>query len=126
MIRALPQVAWRVASFPATLLHELTHYLLALPWSDESVVVIGEGGDALHAVDYRDDVPAWAPIVASLGPTMLGSLVGVIGLYRLLNSPPGGLNEWLLVGGLTAWWVIYVAPSGDDLDFHKTGESNDG
>lgn len=126
MIRTLPQVVWRVASFPAMLLHELTHYLLALPWSDESVVVIGEGGQAVHAVDYRDDVPGWAPILASLGPTMLGALVGLIGLWRLVQTPPGSINEWLLAGAIASYWVIYVAPSGADLDFNTTQNTDNG
>lgn len=126
MIRNSAHIAWRVASFPAMLLHELTHYLLALPWSEESVVVIGEGGQAVHAVDYRDDVPEWVPLLASLGPTVLGSVAGLYGLYRLFASPPGTVNQWLVAGALAAYWVIYVAPSGDDLDLYTNGDSNNG
>jgi hypothetical protein len=114
-------VLWRVMSLPATLLHELTHFLLALPWADQSAIIVDDQG-ICHGVDWTDDAPRWAIILASLGPTFLGALVGIIGLWRLATVPPGGSREWLIAGALAAYWSIYVAPSGDDLDIHETSE----
>lgn len=112
---------WRLASWPATLLHELTHMLLALPWAEESAIIVD--GDVGHYVNWSPTAPQWAILLASLGPTLLGSLVGVVGLYQLVTSPPGTVAEWLLAGAIAGWWTIYAAPSGDDLDLHEPDQN---
>lgn len=113
----LAHALWRIASLPATLAHELTHLLLALPWATESAIVIDDVG-AAHLVDWEPGTPRWAIVLASLGPTILGSIVGLVGLWLLVQSPPGTLNDWLLAGAIAGWWVIYASPSPADLDFH--------
>jgi hypothetical protein len=117
---------WRLASWPATLLHELTHMLLALPWAEESAIIVDDVGVA-HHVNWRQDTPMWAIVLASLGPTMLGSVVGLVGLIQLVTTPPGTVTEWLLAGAIAGWWTIYAAPSGDDLNIHRPDDrSNQG
>jgi hypothetical protein len=103
------------ASWPATLLHELTHFLLALPWADENAIIRDEGGVA-HYCSWGEDVSAWSVWLVSLGPTLLGSVVGVIGLWRLVSAPPGTAGEALVAAAIAGYWIIYVVPSGDDLD----------
>lgn len=109
----------RLASWPATLAHELTHMFAALPWAKESAVIVDDRGPA-HYVTWRDETPRWAIWIASLAPTLLGSLVGVVGLARLAMTPPSTLNEWALAAAIAGYWIIYVAPSGDDLDIPET------
>jgi hypothetical protein len=101
---------------PATLAHELTHWLVSLPWAEQSGVCYTPAGFD-HVAEWGDDVPTWAIILTSIAPTLLGSLVGLIGLWRLFNAPPGSTRAWLVTGSIAGWWVIYVAPSADDLDF---------
>jgi hypothetical protein len=116
-IALLATLAWRLASWPATLLHELTHLLLALPWTEESAIIVDDAGVA-HYCTWRDDAPTLGIVLASLGPTILGSVVGLIGLIQLVTAPPGTLNDWLIAGAIAGWWVIYAAPSSDDLDIN--------
>jgi len=116
-------VAWRLASLPATLAHELTHLLLGLPWAEQSAIIVDDQG-ICHGVDWSDETPQWAVVLSSLGPTLLGSLVGLIGLWRVLTVPPGSSRAWLLSAALAAYWVIYVMPSGDDLDIYDTEQTN--
>jgi len=112
---------WRLVSLPPTMLHELTHFLLSLPWAEGSAIICDDEG-VVHGVNWTDDAPRWGIVLASLGPTFLGALVGIIGLWRLATVPPGGSREWLIAGTLAAYWSIYVAPSDDDLDIHNPGE----
>lgn len=114
----------RAISWPATLAHELTHMLVALPWAVESAIIVDERGPA-HYVRWDDDTPAWAVWLASLAPTLLGSAVGLIGLLRLLTAPPATLNTWLLAGAIAGYWTIYVAPSHDDRDINPPGDTNE-
>jgi len=120
-LQRLGSAAWRVGSLPATLLHELTHFVLGLPWADESAIV-ADGDGVVHGINWEPDTPQWAIVMCSLGPTILGSLVGAVGLWRLVVAPPGTTRTWLLAGALAAYWVIYVTPSGDDLDIHDNTE----
>jgi len=122
--RRVAHAIWRVVSLPAMLAHELTHLLLSLPWATESAIVIDDLG-AAHLVDWEPGTPRWAIVLASLGPTLLGSAVGLVGLWQLLQSPPGNLNQWLLAGAIAGWWTIYAAPSGTDLDIHQPEQRAD-
>lgn len=121
-IQRLGHVWWRLLSLPATMAHELTHMLLAVPWAEESAIIVDDVG-VVHAVNWTDDAPRWGIILSSLGPTFLGALVGFVGLWQLLTSTPSGPNDWLIAGALAAWWVIYATPSGDDLDIY-TGNTD--
>jgi len=114
MIRNTCTRVSRIVSWPATLLHELTHMLLAVPWAAESAIIVDEDGPACY-VTWATSAPRWGIVLASLGPTLLGAIVGVLGLWQLATSPPGSLNQLLLSAGIAAYWVIYVAPSEDDL-----------
>jgi len=109
---------WRVASLPATLAHELTHMLLAAPWADETAVAWHADGVACFT-NWTPSAPRWAIVLASLGPTILGSLVGIGGLWQMLTAPPSSSRELLITAAIAAWWVIYTTPSGDDLDIHN-------
>jgi hypothetical protein len=104
---------WTAVSTPAMVLHELTHALVAQPWAERSAVVFDGASAAVH-IEWSDDPPAWGVTLAHLAPTLLGTLVGLIGLVQLATSPPTGLNQWLVAGAIAAYWTIYVAPSGDD------------
>ena len=121
-ISIIGTVCWQLASLPPTLAHELTHWLVSLPWADESAVIHDEQG-FVHGVNWTDETPDWAIVLTSIAPLLLGSVVGLIGLWRLIAAPPGSPREWLVAGSLAGYWVIYVAPSGDDLNF-QTGEGS--
>jgi hypothetical protein len=123
-LRTAASVWWRLLSLPATLAHELTHLLLALPWADESAIIFDGRGPA-HYVNWQDSVPRSAVVLASLGPTILGSVVGLVGLVLMLQDPPAG-RELVLAGGVAAWWVIYVSPSPDDLDLYSAQDNDNG
>jgi len=107
------------------MLHELTHFLLALPWAEESAIIADQQGLA-HGVTWTDDAPTWAIVLASLGPTFLGALVGVVGLFRLVTQPPATMNQWLLSAAIAGYWVIYASPSGEDLDIYDNNSENHG
>jgi hypothetical protein len=114
---------WLAISLPTTMLHELTHWLVGLPWADESAIFYETDGYGFgHGVNWGDDVPTWAPIVTSLAPTLLGALVGLIGLWRLFVAPPDGFTELATAAIASLYWGIYCLPQGDDLDIY----SNDG
>lgn len=120
-VTRIGRATWRWASMPATLAHELTHFLLALPWAEESAIISDEEG-IIHGVTWTDDAPQWAIWLASLGPTFLGAVVGAVGLWQLASHPPASLNDWLLAATVAAYWVIYAAPSSDDLNIHRHQE----
>jgi hypothetical protein len=109
---------------PATLAHEVTHWVVSLPWSEQSAVIHDETG-FVHGVEWRDETAAWVVILTSLAPTILGSAVGLVGLYRLFTVPPGNTRQWLITAAIAGWWVIYVCPSDDDLDFALTTEDEE-
>jgi hypothetical protein len=119
MLRTLTAACWAVASMPATLAHEVTHWLVSLPWSEQSAV-IHDGSGFVHGVEWSDETPAWAVVLTSIAPTILGSVVGCVGLYRLLTAPPPTTRAWLVSASIAGWWVIYVCPSADDLDFSRS------
>jgi len=121
MIRTLS----KAVSWPAMILHELTHMALALPWADESAIIVDETGPA-HHVNWADDTPLWAVALTSLGPTLLGSLVGLVGLWRLLTAPPASASDMLVAAAIAGYWVIYVAPSPADLDIQAPEQRNGG
>jgi hypothetical protein len=108
---------WLIVSFPTTLLHELTHWLTGLPWADESAIFYENGFG--HVTNWGDDVPAWAPVVTSLAPTLLGALVGVIGLWQLFASPPSDFESLATAAIASLYWGIFTLPQGDDLDIYQ-------
>jgi len=118
MLRTIVAACWSVASMPATLAHEATHWLVSLPWASQSAVIHDDCG-FVHGVEWGEQAPTWAIVFTSLAPTLLGSLVGLIGLLRLLTAPPGSTRVWFVTGAIAGWWVIYVMPSSDDLDFYS-------
>lgn len=115
----LMAVCWRLASLPPTLAHELTHMLLSVPWADETAIAWHEHGVS-NFVAWSEDAPQWAVVLASLGPTFLGALVGIGGLWQIVAAPPSSGTDMLITGALAAWWVIYAAPSPDDMDIYQT------
>jgi len=117
--RAL-SACWRVASLPATLAHELTHMLLSVPWADETAVAWHRDGVACFTA-WSDEAPQWAIVLSSLGPTLIGSIAGIGGLWQLFTAPPETSSGLLTTAAIAAWWVIYVTPSGDDLDIYDNG-----
>lgn len=108
---------WRLTSLPPMLAHELTHFLLALPWAEQSAIVVDDSGP-FHGVDWTDDAPRAAIVLSSLGPTFVGTIAGGIGLWHLWHSPPSSARQWVLVGVSAIWWSIYAAPSPADADIH--------
>lgn len=118
MIRSLTTACWSIASLPATLAHEVTHWLvsLSMPWSEQSAV-IHDGSGFVHGVEWGEETPLWAIVLTSIAPTLLGSVVGCVGLYRLFLAPPGTTRAWFVSAAIAGWWVIYACPSADDLDF---------
>jgi len=101
--------------------------LVALPWAEESAIIVDDRGPA-HYVTWADETPLWAVVLASLAPTMLGTVVGIIGLLRLLIAPPATAGQTLVAAAIAGYWVIYVAPSPDDLDIQEPeqNQSNSG
>lgn len=105
---------WLLVSLPTTLLHELTHWAAGLRWATESAVFY-ENGEIGHVVNWSDDVPDWAPIVTSLAPTLLGALIGLIGLWRLVTVQPETFEQLATAAIASIYWGIYCLPQGDDL-----------
>jgi hypothetical protein len=122
-LTTIATVCWQLMSLPASMLHELTHFVLAQPWAEQSAIIWDDQG-LVHGVDWQPETPRWAIVLASLGPTILGSLVGLVGLWRLLTAPPATLNEWLIAGAIAGWWTIYASPSPDDLDIYQPEQSD--
>ena len=105
-MRRLTQAAGLLTFLPA-LAHELTHYALASLGTDDAEIRFEIAGS------YA--VTSWPPLdssalrfVASLGPTLIGSLVAVAWLASGLS-----LGKWdlLAVVGL----VVYTLPSPSDI-----------
>lgn len=113
---------WRLASFPATLAHEVLHMIASLPWADRGGIVFGDGPPECRVV-WQDDAPDWGLILASLAPTFVGAGVGIVGLWLLVTHRPNSAREWLLAAAAAAEWVIFVAPSGDDLETAQTRQT---
>ena len=56
---------------PPTIAHELTHGVLALPWARQLVFVFEpDTASASVGVDWVDDAPTWAIVLAHFGPLL--------------------------------------------------------
>jgi hypothetical protein len=124
MIRAVKRLAALVA-FPIALVHELGHYLAALPWADDSIMLIDPaGGRATTFIEFSDEAPRWAVAIACVFPTVLGVVVatGALVWWGLAGLAfPVDLIGWmrLSIGALS--WGVFTWPSPDDLDGARNG-----
>jgi hypothetical protein len=113
------QAATAALTFLPTLLHELTHMLISLPWAERVTISVRvRSADAQAGVDWRkgaDEVPGWGIWLAAYGPALIGGLVGIWGVARLVGGGvPQEPRTLLLSGVLAVWWAVYTLPSGDD------------
>jgi hypothetical protein len=115
-------------AFPIALVHELGHYLAALPWADDSIMLIDPaGGRATTFIEFRNDAPRWAVAIACVFPTVVGVIVATItlvwwGLEGL--AMPVDLVGWmrLSIGALS--WGVFTWPSADDLEGARHGPAD--
>jgi hypothetical protein len=114
-----------LVAFPVALAHELSHYLAALPWADESAILLEPaGGRATTLITWRADAPRWAVALACLFPTVLGAGLGVAALvwWGLAGlAVPADLEGWmrLTIGALS--WGVFTWPSPSDLAAAREG-----
>jgi hypothetical protein len=106
----------RVISWPAALAHELTHLIIALPWSRQSAIVFDGKGGASAQIQWADDAPVWAIWISYRAPLLLGSAVGLAGLMQLALT--GLTTSPLVAAAIAAYWIIYVTPSKADLQIN--------
>jgi hypothetical protein len=97
--------------------------LLAAPWANETAVAWHRDGVACFT-DWEDNAPQWAIALASLGPTLIGAIVGIGGLWQLFTAPPNAGSDLAITGAIAGWWVIYAMPSADDLDIYDNRDTN--
>jgi len=109
---------FRYLTLPATVAHELTHAVTGLPWATRIAIEWRRSGTAVAHIDWRDNAPWWAIGMTALAPFAAGSLAATLALIQWINggmptpSTPLGWSQWTIVA---MWWVVFVAPSGDDL-----------
>jgi hypothetical protein len=114
-----------LVAFPIALVHELGHYLAALPWADDSVILIDPaGGRATTFIDFSDGTPRWAVAVACVFPTLVGLAVATValvwwGLEGL--AMPSDLSEWMKIAAATIAWGVFSWPSPDDIEGARNG-----
>lgn len=112
-------------AFPIALVHELGHYLAALPWADDSIMLIDPaGGRATTFIEFHNDAPRWAVAIACVFPTVLGVIVatGALVWWGLEGlAMPVDLVGWmrLSIGALS--WGVFTWPSADDLENARHG-----
>jgi hypothetical protein len=104
---------------PATLLHELTHVLAALPAAREVQLRLRPGDGADAVIHYREGTPRWLLRAAELSPFIIGLTGGVIaaGWWVTVGTPiPSTLEGQVGVLYVCYSWALYaVLSSGDDL-----------
>lgn len=129
MTRRATRLALLVA-FPIALVHELAHYFSALPWADDSVMLLDPaGGRATTYVDFRPDAPRWAVAVSCVFPTLLGAALGVAALlwWGLAGlALPADLLGWMRLSIAAMAWGVFSWPSGDDLEAARNGPEEGG
>lgn len=116
---ALLSGALALLTAPPAIAHEVTHAAVAVPWADKVYV---RGVTRFHGAavlfDWPDDVPWWAPVLASLAPFLAGCVGGVVALWLFVSSgldPPTTamrVAQWSIIA---AWWSVFAIPSRADL-----------
>jgi len=112
---------WRLGSLPPTVAHEATHWLLARPVAREVRLRWRGRRHPSVAAAWRRDAPRVGIVLASIGPTILGTAMGLIALsWTLLDAGsvsgalPSTTRQWLLTSVVAVWWGIYSWPSAGD------------
>ena len=102
---------------PGVFVHELCHFVASLPWADQAAIVVGasEQATAEHVWKPRDDAPRWALIFVGVAPSLLGAIVGLLGLWQLHTAPPESATGLLTALVAAAYWSLVVIPSAEDL-----------
>jgi hypothetical protein len=114
----LARVLWLV-TFPATLAHEATHVLAALPWAREVTVRFRPGRDAEAEILYPPGTPRWLVRAHALAPFALGVASAVVSAAVWLETGAPVPSD--LAGQVAALYLAYslglyaVHSSGDDL-----------
>jgi hypothetical protein len=107
-----------LAALPAVIAHELVHAALTIPWVDRLAIVVQRDTLSMRVVpdNYHENTPRWAIVVAHLGPTILGGMMGVAaaGYILVTGRIPRTATDWLLAGTLAIWWTIFTTPSESD------------
>jgi len=119
---------WALFAAPAVLVHELTHAVASLPWASQLAVVVEPStGRAVTRVEWQESAGQTARTVAALAP-FLGGLVAAAGAVALwlrngvtIPASATDLAQWAI---LSAWWVIYMFPSGADRKTATRGDGN--
>jgi hypothetical protein len=114
-----------VATFPAVLAHELTHYVVGAPVAARQTVGVRvRDGRAAVRVDWRPDAPQWAIAAAALAPAIAGcvALVAALTAWTLAGSPtPASVSEWATLALVAGWWAVYATPSAGDIETARGG-----
>jgi hypothetical protein len=119
-----------LVAFPIALVHELGHYLAALPWADDSVILIDPaGGTATTFIDFDDGAPRWAVALACVFPTVLGVAIGTAalvwwGLEGL--ATPADLEGWMRLAIASLSWGVFSWPSREDIEAARNGPEEGG
>jgi hypothetical protein len=95
----------------------MCHFIASLPFADQAAIVVGESEQATaeHVWAPRDDATRWQLMLVGVAPSILGAIVGTIGLWRLQTAPPETATGLLVSCILAAWWALIIIPSAEDL-----------
>jgi len=121
MLRRIISACWWLFSLPPSLAHELTHWLVSLPFAQQTAVVY-DGTGFVHGVEWGESASKYAVMATGLAPAVLGIALGCIMLWQLYVMSVADRNLAYLAL-LSIWWGIYVWPGADDLDFSTEPDS---
>jgi len=116
-----------VVLFPAIVLHELTHAVVATPWVKEQSVTVKPRA-AQWDVTWADGVAAWQVALVALAPFVAGMLAFGVGMaVWLLNgfTMPTTVIELSSLAVFGMWWAVYVRPSPEDVHLAVYGASEE-
>jgi len=82
-----------VIALPARIAEELTHAAAALPFAEALFIDLNPWGDGPETrVQFRDETPRWAMVLAHVAPELIAAVTGAVVL------------AWWLAGPGVAWW----------------------
>jgi hypothetical protein len=110
--------------WPAVLLHELAHAIVATPGA-KRVGIFDPIGTPSVQVEWREDASGWLIVASAYAPLLSGILVGLCGLVWAFVTGPGlvpeSARDWIVVGVGAIWYAIYVSPSPSDVRTAQEG-----